>query len=308
MALRSSRVCVTLALTAATACMAAPSAATAASSKAGSKASSAKVQAQRAKAKRAALKRLITHADTRAIRKRFRRAHKLPPYHGRVTGPSAPNAQLGLNGFSARASGLKRYSVNTTDWTHLRGYPGSFSVGLARNNWGVDVSFDNPTWVNGSDRGKYPFAKFSHYFGYLGGPGTKRCLWIETARLDPAGNPPAHDCTSASNLYPKDYMAAWNGNPSDGTPVALNFSTCYLGVPVYANVQPWATNGEVGELMYVIPTNAAVKYVRWRYLSKDVRAINMRYEGSRSVTQDWGFIPSQCIYPASDVNWTLPDD
>lgn len=201
------------------------------------------------------------------------------------------------------ASGLGRYQIATTDWANVRGIKQSFTVGLAHDNWGMDVAFGHP----GTDQ--------NWYYGHIDGGGAlERCLWIGTPSLDPANNAPTHNYTHTPDLQPRDYMIVWNGNrpgincgatKCDGTPLALNFAACPQGVPVFANVQPWqGGNGQVSGPLYAISPTAVVKSVRWRYLTKDLRAIMMRYTGDRSgVAQDWGFIPSQCVQSASYVEW-----
>ena len=203
---------------------------------------------------------------------------------------------------SIAATGTARYQIDTTDWANVRGIKQSFTVGLGHDNWGMDVAFDHP----GTDS--------NWYYGYIDGSSTtpiNRCLWIGTPSLDPASNAPTRDCTSTADLQPRDYMSAWNGNTPgvncgetqcDGTNVTINSAACPSGAPVFANTQPWqGANGTVGDGLYVIPPNATVK---WRYMTRDYRAVMMRYTGYRNgVSQDWGFIPAVCLNTPPLVLW-----
>lgn len=265
----------------------------------------------------AAMKSLITKANTGQIRRQWERqaehSLKRPSFEGPITEVGSGLAEVDLPSLSAAVlnsralrSGLSRYTIRAKDWLHVRAYPGSFSVGLAKNDWGVDVSFDYPGWRKPDAR--YPFNRSLHYFGYIAGSvktPIQKCLWIEVKPLTPARAGATHNCTSASALSIKDFMVAWNGHPRDGTDAQINGDLCPLGAPVFSNVQPWRPKtGRVGQGLYVIPPNATVK---WRYTTKDFRAVNMRYEGNRNgVAQDWGFIPTRCLRPPPDVNFKLP--
>jgi hypothetical protein len=158
------------------------------------------------------------------------------------------------------------------------------------------------------------------YFGYFKGSTTtpiNRCLWLGTTSLAGAGDSPAHDCTSTSDLNPADYMAIWNGNRDgvnctgtggdhkcDGTNVGLNLTNCPNGVPVFSNTQPWqGANGTVGDYLYTIPSTISTT-IKWRYVTKDYRAVMMRYDGDRNgVAQDWGFVPTQRVATPSYYEW-----
>jgi hypothetical protein len=257
------------------------------------------------------LKRLFDAGNPTKVKKSFGGSAATNDPNGKPAGwgkdVTTTQAQLtwtstATDGISLMATGLGRYQIDTTDWANVRGIKGSFTVGLGHDNWGMDVAFDHP----GTDQ--------NWYYGYIGGGALERCLWIGTPSLDPASNTPTRNCTSTPDLQPRDYMAAYNGNrpgincsnsQCDGTSVALNFTACPQGVPVFANMQPWqGLNGLVTGPLYAILPTASVKSVRWRYLTRDTRGIMMRYTGDRSgVAQDWGFIPSKCIQPASYIEW-----
>lgn len=222
-----------------------------------------------------------------------------------------PISPANTQGVTALASSLARYQVDTTDWATARGDKSSFSVALVHDNWGMDVSFNHPN------------VDANWYFGYFEGSTStpiKRCLWLGTASLDPAGNAPTHDCTNTSDLAPKDFMILWNGNyetahngvpanctpdhQCDGTDVRLNLANCPNGVPVFSNMQPWqGANGTVGDYLYTIPSTPSTT-IKWRYVTKDYRAVMMRYTGSRNgVAQDWGFVPTQCVATPAYYEW-----
>lgn len=223
---------------------------------------------------------------------------------------------------------FRRAISTSAGWVTLRDAPANFVTALGHDAWGVDVGAQSPSsnwfYVNAAGSSSTP----------VGQP--PRCLWMESNSLVVPNNTTATVNCGASAystwLKPSDYMFSWNGNrdgtgnncywinestgqrwstqPSDpnavrkcdGTNITLKPDGCPYGAPVYSNVQPWrGTSGVEGQLMYMMPNNATVK---WRYLTKDFRYVMIRNPNAVSGVQDWGFVPAACFdFTGAYIEW-----
>lgn len=196
-----------------------------------------------------------------------------------------------------------RYVITTNSgWVNLRGQPMSFSVGLGRNGWGIDVgrqyTDSRQGYVTGSTVTSGP---------NTGNNSVNKCLWILNTQANvPANNPPRDDCVTAPSLRHSSYMVLFNGNRQgvnctpdwqcDGTSVQINPNHCPSGAPVMGNVQPWRPGlNSWGDGLYWIPPGAIVK---WRYITPDWQWVMMRNPASVAhggPAQDWAFVPGVCF-------------